>query len=69
MLGENVLKPILMKKDLDVSLVEVTLSVLGWGSLLGPVGVVLSVPLTLALRRGINSTKMSAHLKRSEVAT
>jgi len=51
MLGGNLLQPILMKKDLDVSLTMVTLSMLGWGFLLGPAGVVLSVPLTLALKR------------------
>jgi len=53
-LGENVLKPILLKKMLDVSLLEVTLSLLGWGYLLGAAGAILSVPLTLALRRVIN---------------
>jgi AI-2 transport protein TqsA len=47
MLGENVLKPTLLKKGLDVGLIEVTLSLVGWGFLLGPAGAVLSVPLTL----------------------
>ena len=51
MLGENVLKPALLKKGLDVGLIEVTLSLVGWGFLLGPAGAVLSVPLTLGLRR------------------
>ena len=69
MLGGNVLQPMLMKKDLDVSLTVVTLSLLGWGFLLGPAGVILSVPLTLALRRFIDRTGMSASPQRSPVAT
>ena len=57
MLGENVLKPALLKKGLDVGLIEVTLSLVGWGFLLGPAGAVLSVPLTLGLRRFIDKAK------------
>ena len=59
MLGENVLKPSLLKKGLDVGLIEVTLSLVGWGFLLGPAGAVLSVPLTLGLRRFIGRAKTS----------
>ena len=59
MLGENVLKPALLKKGLDVGLIEVTLSLVGWGFLLGPAGAVLSVPLTLGLRRFIDRAKTS----------
>ena len=57
MIGENVLKPVLLKKGLDVGLIEVTLSLVGWGFLLGPAGAVLSVPLTLGLRRFIDRAK------------
>ncbi len=60
MLGENVLKPTLLKKGLDVGLIEVTLSLVGWGFLLGPAGAVLSVPLTLGLRRLIDRSRTSA---------
>ena len=59
MIGENVLKPVLLKKGLDVGLIEVTLSLVGWGYLLGPAGAVLSVPLTLGLRRFIDRAKIS----------
>ena len=69
MLGENVLKPILLKKDLDVSLMNVTLSLLGWGYLIGPVGAILSVPLTLGLFRIIENDRTSASPHRSLVAT
>jgi len=69
MLGENILKPILLKKDLDVSLINVTLSLLGWGYLIGPAGAVLSVPLTLVLFRIIENDKASASPHRSPVAS
>jgi AI-2 transport protein TqsA len=69
MLGENVLKPILLKKDLDVSLMNVTLSMLGWGYLIGPVGAILSVPLTLGLFRIIENARMSTSPERSPVAS
>ncbi|MGB2625332.1 MAG: AI-2E family transporter [Candidatus Acidiferrum sp.] len=59
MLGENVLKPALLKKGLDIGLIEITLSLVGWGFLLGPAGAVLSVPLTLALRRVIDRATTS----------
>ena len=56
-LGTYVLNPILLKKGLKVSVIEVMLSLLVWGFLLGPAGVILSVPLTLALRRFIGGSE------------
>ena len=53
MLGDYVVKPMLMRKGLHVSLFEITLSLMVWGFLLGPAGAILAVPLTLALRRYI----------------
>jgi len=58
-----------MKKDLDVSLTNITLSLLGWGFLLGPAGVVMSVPLTLALRRFIDRARTSTSPQISQAAT
>jgi AI-2 transport protein TqsA len=69
LLGENVLQPLLMKKDLNVSLLVITLSLVGWGYLLGPAGVILSLPLTLALRRFLDRTGMSVSSQGSPVAT
>lgn len=43
--------PMMMKKELDISFLQVTLALLIWGFLLGPVGVVLAVPLTMAIAR------------------
>lgn len=53
MLGDYVVKPMLMVKGLHVSLLEIMLSLMVWGFLLGPAGAILAVPLTLALRRFI----------------
>jgi AI-2 transport protein TqsA len=53
MLGDYVVKPMLMIKGLHISLLEIMLSLMLWGYLLGPAGGILAVPLTLALRRFI----------------
>lgn len=53
LMADYVLTPIFMKKGVDVSFVEITLSLLIWGSLLGPAGAILGVPLTVALRKFI----------------
>jgi len=42
-----------MKKGLNISFLEIMLSLLIWGFLLGPAGAILAIPLTLALRRAI----------------
>ena len=52
-LADYVLKPRLMKKELHLSFLEIMLSLIIWGFLLGPWGGVLAIPLTLALRRFI----------------
>jgi AI-2 transport protein TqsA len=43
----------LLKKGLNISFLEIMLSLVVWGFLLGPVGGILAIPLTLALRRVI----------------
>jgi predicted PurR-regulated permease PerM len=54
MLGDYVLQPMLMIKGLNVSLLEIMLSLIVWGFLLGPAGAILAIPLTLAVRRFID---------------
>jgi len=51
--GNYVLRPVLMKKGLNISFLEIMLSLVCWSFLLGPAGAVLAIPLTLALRRFI----------------
>ena len=53
MLGDYVVKPMLMIKGLHVSLLQIMLSLMVCGFLLGPAGGILAIPLTLALRRFI----------------
>jgi AI-2 transport protein TqsA len=46
----NVVQPRLMGQKLGLSTLVVFLSLLFWGSLLGPIGMVLCVPFTMALK-------------------
>jgi AI-2 transport protein TqsA len=68
-LGEYVLNPVLLKKGLNVSVIEVMLSLLGWSFLLGPTGAILSVPLNLALRRFIDAARVSVSTQTSPAAS
>ena len=48
--ADNVLKPKLMGEGLNLSPVVVFLSVFFWSAVLGPLGALLSVPMTLAVK-------------------
>ena len=56
MMGDYVINPMLMKKGLHISFLEIMLSLVIWSFLLGPAGAFLAVPLTLAVRRFNNMT-------------
>jgi AI-2 transport protein TqsA len=60
MLGDYVVTPMLMLKGLHVSLLQITLSLMVWGFLLGPAGAILAIPLTLALRKYVESPLVEA---------
>jgi AI-2 transport protein TqsA len=56
------LTPILMKKEVHISFLEITVSLMIWGFLLGPAGAILAIPLTLTLRRFIERFSSDAEL-------
>jgi predicted PurR-regulated permease PerM len=45
-----------MKKSVNVSFLEMMLSLIVWGALLGPAGTVVAIPLTLVLKRVVEKT-------------
>ena len=55
MIVDYAIAPRLMKKTLDVSFLEVMLSVMLWGFLLGPTGLVLAIPLTVTLKKYLHN--------------
>src|SRR5208282_720841 len=50
---DNVVTPMFMKQAVDISFLEITLSLVLWAFLLGLTGAILAIPLTLALRKFI----------------
>jgi predicted PurR-regulated permease PerM len=53
MIVEYVIQPMFMKKGLEISFLEVTLSLMFWSYLLGPWGAILAIPLTLSIKKFI----------------
>lgn len=48
---DNIIKPRIMQSGLDVSPLVALLSLIVWSFLLGPIGALLALPLTIAIRR------------------
>ena len=68
----NVVEPRLMGRKLGLSTLVVFLSLIFWGSLLGPIGVVLCIPFTMTLKfafESSESTRWIAVLLGSEKST
>jgi AI-2 transport protein TqsA len=53
---DNVVTPIFMKHAVDVSFLEITLSLVGWAFLLGLAGAILAIPLTLSLKKFVQKS-------------
>ncbi len=60
MISDYAIQPMLMKKTLHVSFLQVTLSLMIWGFLLGPAGAILAVPLTMTLKKFIEDPLTTA---------
>jgi AI-2 transport protein TqsA len=67
MLTDYGLTPILMKKDMDISFLEIMVSLMGWGFLLGPAGAILAIPLTLSLKKFIERVSSQSELDERDV--
>jgi predicted PurR-regulated permease PerM len=59
---DNVVTPIFMKHAVDVSFLEITLSLVAWAFLLGLTGAILAIPLTLSLKKFIEKSVRGEHL-------
>jgi AI-2 transport protein TqsA len=57
----NILAPRLMGRELGISSVAVLLSLLFWGWVLGPIGLFLSVPLTMVLMAALQASPHTRH--------
>ncbi len=62
MLIGNLLEPMWMGKKLGLSITVVFLSLLFWGEVWGPVGMLLSVPLTMVIKILLEHSKENRHL-------
>jgi len=60
--SENIIFPSLAKKGLNLSPAVLFLSLLYWSFVLGPVGVLLSVPLTVFVKIVLESFEIPAGL-------
>ena len=66
LVADYVLTPMFMKKGVDVSFLEIILSLMFWTLLLGPLGAILVVPLTLSLRKFIERLSREESLAKAQ---
>jgi AI-2 transport protein TqsA len=62
MLTDYGLTPILMKTEMHISFLEIIISLMVWGFLLGPAGAILAIPLTLTLKKFVEQLSTEAKL-------
>lgn len=59
---DNVLAPRIMGRELDLSPLVVLLSLIFWGWVLGPVGMLLSIPLTIMVKIALENDRSTSWL-------
>jgi AI-2 transport protein TqsA len=59
---DNLVTPIFMHQAVNVSFLEITLSLLGWAFLLGLTGAIVAIPMTLALKKFVATCLKSEEL-------
>jgi len=59
--GDNIIKPRFMKKGLDISILTIILSLLFWSWVLGSIGAILAIPLTLAIKNLVTQYASEVH--------
>lgn len=62
MLTDYGLTPVLMKREVHISFLEIMMSLMVWGFLLGPAGAILAIPLTLTLKKFIEQLSTRAQV-------
>ena len=60
---DNIVKPKFMKKGLDISFLLIILGLIFWSWVLGPVGAILAVPLTLMAKNLVLQYSAGGHSK------
>lgn len=71
-LVDNVFKPRFVGESLDLSALVVVLSLLFWGWLLGPIGALIAIPLSIATKflfEGFEESRWIAHLMSDQGVT
>jgi len=66
---DNVIKPKYLGQEFNISILIVFLSLLFWGFVLGPIGAILSIPLTLTFKRLINILKDHKRLYEASISS
>jgi predicted PurR-regulated permease PerM len=56
----NVLNPIFLRKGVNISFLEIILSLIVWGSLLGSTGSLVAIPLTIVLKKYFEDSSVEA---------
>jgi predicted PurR-regulated permease PerM len=59
---DNVVTPIFMKHGVNVSFLDITLSLVAWAFVLGLAGAILAIPLTLGLRKFVAKNSSAPEL-------